>query len=189
MLLVRRVIVGFRALFRMTRVEQELDAELREFLETSVEDKIRHGLSREEAVRAARIELGGLEAVKDRVRDVGWESVLESVWQDMRYGTRALRRSPGFAMTAIGILALGIGANTAIFSLLNAVMLRTLPVHEPKQLVEPLSRYPGDPRMNGYPLDFYEYVRSQPRVCRRDGRRAGFFQGGPGWRRGRDGRR
>jgi predicted permease len=161
---VRRVIAGFRALFRKTRVEQELDAELREFLETSVEDKIRHGLSREEAVRAARIELGGLEAVKDRVRDVGWESVLESVWQDMRYGTRALRRSPGFAMTAIGILALGIGANTAIFTLLNAVMLRTLPVREPNQLVEPLSRYPGEPHMNGFSWEFYEYVRDHNHV-------------------------
>src|SRR5258708_3736508 len=164
MLLVRRVIAGFRALFRKTHVEQELDAELREFMGASVEDKIRHGLKRDEAVRAARIERGGVEAVKDRVRDVGWESVLESVWQDVRYGARALRRSPWFAATAIGILALGIGATTAIFSLLNAVMLRTLPVREPGQLVEPLSRYPGDPRMNGYPLDFYEYVRDHNHV-------------------------
>jgi putative ABC transport system permease protein len=162
--LVRRVIAGFRALFRKTRVEQELDAELREFMETSVEDKIRHGLSREEAVRTARIELGGVEAVKDRVRDVGWESVLESVWQDVRYGARALRRSPGFAATAIGVLALGIGANTAIFTLLNAVMLRTLPVRDPNQLVEPLSRYPGEPHMNGFSWEFYEYVRDHNQV-------------------------
>src|SRR5258708_29051988 len=129
--LVRRVIAGFRALFRKTHVEQELDAELREFMEASVEDKIRHGLSREEAVRAARIELGGVEAVKDRVRDVGWESVLESVWQAVRYGIRLLRRSPGVAATPIGILALGIGAHTANFSLLNAVMRPAPPGHEP----------------------------------------------------------
>ena len=126
--LLSRVIDGFRSLFGRTRVEQELDAELRDFLETAVEQKMRAGLSREDAGRAARLELGSVAAVKDRVRDAGWESVLESVWQDVRYGARMLWRSPGFAAIAIGILALGIGANTAIFSLLNAVMLRTLPV-------------------------------------------------------------
>lgn len=154
-----RLTGGLQALFRKNRVEQEVDAELRAFLDTAVDQKMRDGLTRDEALRAARIELGSAAAVKDRVRDVGWESVVESTWQDVRYGARTLRRSPGFAATAIGILALGIGANTAIFSLLNAVMLRTLPVHEPAQLVEPLSRFPGDPRMNGYKLDFYEYVR------------------------------
>jgi len=73
MALIRRFISGFRGLFQKTRVEQELDAELREFLETAVEQRIQTGLSREAAVRAARMELGSVEAVKDRVRDVGWE--------------------------------------------------------------------------------------------------------------------
>jgi predicted permease len=164
MTLFRRIIGGVRALLRRKREEQELDAELREFLETAVDEKIRQGLSPEEARRAARAEMGSMDAVKDRVRDVGWESVIESVWQDVRYGVRTLRRSPGFAATAIGILTLGIGATTAIFSLLNAVMLRTLPVREPERLVEPLSRFPGDPRMNGYKLDFYEYVRDHNHV-------------------------
>jgi len=164
MILLRRITNGVRALFRRNRAEAELDAELHEFLETAIEQKMRGGASRAAATRAARLELGSIPAVKDRVHDAGWESILESVWQDVRYGMRLLRRSPGFAATAIGILALGIGANTAIFSLVNAVILRPLPVHEPERLVEPLSRYPGDPRMNGYKLDFYEYIRDNNHV-------------------------
>jgi hypothetical protein len=164
MTLFSRIGGGVRALFRRKREEQELDAELREFLETAVDEKVRNGLSPQDARRAARVEMGSLEAVKDRVRDAGWETLVESAWQDVRYGARTLRRSPGFTATAITILALGIGANTAIFSLVNAVMLRTLPVREPNQLVEPLSRYPGEPHMNGFSWEFYEYVRDRNHV-------------------------
>ena len=164
--LLRRLIAGLHAMFRKTRVEQDLDDELRGFLDAAVEEKLRAGLNPNEAGRAARMELGSIAAVKDGVRDAGWESTIESVWQDVRYGGRMLRRSPGFAAIAIGILALGIGANTAIFSLLNAVMLRPLPVHEPAQLVEPLSKYPdpGEPRRNGFSWEFYEYVRDRNHV-------------------------
>src|SRR5258706_4497030 len=136
MALLRRAIGGFRGLFRKTQIEHELDAELREFLESSIEQKMRVGMSRAEAVRAARMELGSAEAVKDRVRDVGWESVLESVWRDVRYAIRSLRKSPGFTSVAVLSLALGIGANAAIFTLINAVMLRTLPVKEPRRMVQ-----------------------------------------------------
>ncbi len=141
MTFIPRLLGGLRGLFRKTRVEQELDTELREFLESAVDHKMRAGLSRGDAMRAARIEMGSVAAVKDRVRDVGWESLLESIWQDVRYGVRVLRRSPAFAAIAIAILALGIGANTAMFSLLNAIMLRPLPVQAPEQLVELTSRY------------------------------------------------
>ena len=182
----RRIAGGFSALLPKTRVEQELDAELREYLEAAVEEKMRRGLSREAASRAARVELGSIEAVKDRVRDAGWESLADSVWQDVRYGARTLRRSPGFTVTTIGILALGIGANTAIFTLLNAVMLRTLPVRAPQQLVEPLSKYPADPRMNGFLLGLLRArARSQPRVHGRGRRVAGPRRGDA--RRGRAG--
>lgn len=135
MALLRRLIGGFHALLHKHRVEQELDEELRAYLETSVEAKMRAGMSREAAVRAARVETGSLEAVKDHTRDVGWETVLESIWRDVRYAARVLRKSPGFTAVAVLTLALGIGATTAIFSLLDALILKPLPVKNPEELV------------------------------------------------------
>ena len=79
----------------------------------------------------------------------GWTSP-ETLWQDVRYALRMMRRSPGFTAVAVLSLSLGIGANTAIFSLINTLMLRLLPVREPEQLVELLSRYPGEPRINAF---------------------------------------
>src|SRR5687768_4189951 len=96
----RRVIGGFNALFRKHRVEQELDEELRAYLETSVEEKMRAGVARDDAARAARVEMGSLEAIKDHTRDAGWEAGLESVCQDVRYAVRTLRKSPGFSAVA-----------------------------------------------------------------------------------------
>jgi predicted permease len=159
-----RVLTGFRALFRKSRAEEELDAELRAYLESSIDEKMRAGMAREDAIRAARVELGSVEGVKDRVRDVGWDSVLESFWRDVRYGVRMLRRSPGFTAVAIAMLALGIGANTAIFSLINTLMLRTLPVRDPSALVQLLSRYPGEPRNGGFSWKVYEHFRDQNHV-------------------------
>ncbi|MPY91235.1 MAG: FtsX-like permease family protein [Luteitalea sp.] len=135
MLRLRRLIGGFKALFHKHRVEQELDEELRAYLETSVEEKIRAGMARDDAIRAARVEIGSLEAVKDHTRDVGWEVGLESTWRDVRYAVRTLRKSPAFSAVAVLTLALGIGANTAIFSVVNAVMLRPLRVERPEDLI------------------------------------------------------
>src|SRR5215471_5581545 len=135
MSLLRNLTKGLRSLFRKEQVERELDEELRAYQEMATEEKVKGGMSRKEALRAVRLERGSLEVSKEIVRSGGWESVLETCWQDLHYGIRQLLRSPGFAAVAILTLALGIGANTAIFSLLNALMLRDLPVQESGRLV------------------------------------------------------
>jgi predicted permease len=130
------VLAGLRALFGRNQIEQDLDEELREYLEAAIDRHVAAGMSREAATRAARIEFGSTAAVKQHVREVGWESRLESVWQDLRYGVRMLRHSIGFTTVAVASLAIGIGATTALFTLLNAILLRPLPVDHPEQLVE-----------------------------------------------------
>jgi putative ABC transport system permease protein len=125
---------GVRGLFFKRQAEQELDEELRDFLEKSAAEKMRAGMTREEAQRAARLEIGGVEAVKENVRSASWETHLETLWSDVRFGARLLRFNPVFAGAAILSLALGIGANTAIFQLLDAVRLRTLPVKNPQEI-------------------------------------------------------
>jgi predicted permease len=126
---------GLRALLGRARVEREMDEELRGFLDASAEDKRRAGMTQDEAARAARVEMGSANAVKHHIRSAGWETAAENLWQDLRYSVRMLAGSPGFTLVAVGSLALGIGANTAIFSLMDVVMLRSLPVDDPGQLV------------------------------------------------------
>jgi predicted permease len=142
MVKLRRVAAGLTGLLRRRRVEQELDEELQSYLESSVEAKIRSGMADEEARRRARAELGSIEAVKDHTRHVGWETTLEQVWRDVRYAARTLCKSPAFSTVVILTLALGIGANTAIFSAVNAIMLRALAVERPDELVALTALYP-----------------------------------------------
>src|SRR6266853_345482 len=130
----RNLASGLLGLFRKVQVEREMDEELRGYLEAAVVEKMRRGMSRQEAVRAARIEMGGAESVKEQVWAATWESVVETLLQDLKFGLRLLRFNTSFAAAAILSLALGIGANTAIFQLLDAVRLRTLPVKNPQEL-------------------------------------------------------
>src|SRR5215470_18049256 len=124
----------FRAA-RRDRFEQELDQELRFHLDMEVEALISRGHSPDEARRMAERAFGGVERHKDSVRDVRGLTLLDDVGRDVRFGLRTLRRSPGFVAAALLCLGLGIGANAAVFSVIDAVLLRPLPYGEPDRLV------------------------------------------------------
>ena len=135
MRLLANVAQGIRSLFRRQALEREMDDELRGFVEASTAEKLRRGMSAEQAARAARVEMGSANAVKHHIRSASWESRLEIFWRDLRHCVRGLLRSPGFTLIAVLSLALGIGANTAIFTLIKQVLLQDLPVRDPQQLV------------------------------------------------------
>lgn len=125
----------WQRLLRRRELDGRLDAELRDHLERQVADYVRAGMSEAEARRQARLVFGGLEHTKEACRESRGTRWLEELSQDLRYGCRVLRQSPVFALVAILSLALGIGANTAIFTLVNSLLLRALPVRAPEQLV------------------------------------------------------
>ncbi|MBO0800730.1 MAG: hypothetical protein J2P31_18075, partial [Blastocatellia bacterium] len=124
-----------RSLFRRKQVEHELDEELRYHLERQIEEHIAKGMTPAEAHYAALRALGGIEQRKEECRDMQRMRLIEDLAQDVRYGLRTLRRNPGFAALSILIMALGIGANTAVFSVVNAVLLRPLSYRDPDRIV------------------------------------------------------
>jgi putative ABC transport system permease protein len=164
------VVHGFRSLFRKRAIESEMDEELSSFIEASTADKVRRGMTQNQASRAARAEMGSANAVKHHIRSGAWETRVEDFWRDLWYGVRTLVRSPSFTAVAVLTLALGIGANTAIFLLLDAVRLRNLPVMNPSELtVVHLANLPGwrGSQETAYPAlnnPLWEYLRDHQRV-------------------------
>jgi putative ABC transport system permease protein len=139
-----RLKTALRALLRKSDMERELDEELRYHVERQTEQNIRLGMNPEEARYAARKAFSGVDQSKELSRDALGARWLEDIWQDLRYGARTLVKNPGFTLIAVITLSLGIGANTAIFSLVNAVLLRSLPFPQPERIMTIWEEAPAD---------------------------------------------
>ena len=156
---------GLQALLQRERVERELDEEVHGFVKMATAEKVKEGMSGREASRAVRLENGTVESMKEAVRVASWETLMETCWRDLRFAVRMLRKSPGFMAVAIVTLALGIGANTAIFSVVYAVLLKPLPFPHSNQLVFLFEAKPqnGIPS-SGISYDNFTEIRGQNHV-------------------------
>ena len=134
-------------MFWRKRSTDDFAEEIKSHLELEADELKREGLSEDEARRTARVEFGNVRLAQERFYEKSRWAWLDKLWRDVRFGVRGLRQSPGFAITAILTLALGVGANTAVFSVMNAVLLRSLPVSDPQRVVYLRTSHP--PRMTG----------------------------------------
>ena len=164
-MLLQSLFSGINSLLHPGKRNTEIESDVRSFRELAVEHKMRQGMSREEAERAASAEIRSVEMVRHKVWAAGWESLAESLWKDAVYGLRQVVRSPGLSVVAILSLALGIGANTAIFTVIDDLLLKQLPVRDPRMLVSFGDGSDGgviassSPGAYGiFPYDFYRHI-------------------------------
>src|SRR5215467_32978 len=165
MMWAQRLWLRLQSLFQRNRSDHRLNDEIKFHLEQQIAENIAAGMTREEARYAAMRVFGNPTYLKEEARDSwGWTR-FEQFASDVRYGARGLRNSPGITAVAILTLALGIGANTAIFSLIDTVMLRMLPVHKPEQLMQVAIRHPRDPEPNtSFTNPLWEELRNRQNV-------------------------
>lgn len=159
--MIRRLNTFVKNIFRKKRLDQDLDEEIHSYLDLVANEKVRDGMSPEDATREAGKELGGVEQVKESVRDVRIGVTVATLMQDLCYSLRSLRRSLALTTTCVAVLALGIGANTAIFSAVKAILLDPLPYHDPGRLVALYEAgvVKGDIHDKSAPANFYDWQR------------------------------
>ena len=162
MTLLHRLWSGIRALLWRAREDRQLDAELRDYFETAVEQQMTAGLSRDEARRAARLEMGSAAGIKDDVREATWDTHVDSILQDLRYAVRSFAKTPRFTIPALLTLALGIGTTTAIFSVVRSVMLEPLPYRDVDRIVGIWETNRNGGRNVIAPANFVEWLERAP---------------------------